>query len=238
MKLSVFPTSIATARALILRILTLMKESPNKVFNVAVSGGSTPALMFDLWANEYKRSTPWERLNLYWVDERCVKPTDSESNYGLMNSMLLYTVPIPPDNVHRIHGENDPESEAERYSNLLRSRLPLEEGWPVFDIILLGAGSDGHTSSIFPGQEDLLHASVPYVVSTAPITNQKRICMTGIQILNAHFVFFLVTGSSKTRVISEMLQSSDGGPAAYIARHAKNVELFADQVAMGNSSQS
>ena len=84
MKLSVFPSSIETSRALILRLVEIMNEEPDRVFNIAVSGGNTPALMFDLWANEYVKSTPWDRMRIYWVDERCVPPDDSDSNYGMM----------------------------------------------------------------------------------------------------------------------------------------------------------
>lgn len=89
MKLSVFPSSIETSRALILRLVEIMNEEPDRVFNIAVSGGNTPALMFDLWANEYMEITPWDRMRIYWVDERCVPPDDSDSNYGMMRNLLL-----------------------------------------------------------------------------------------------------------------------------------------------------
>ncbi len=89
MKLSVFPSSIETSRALILRLVEIMNEEPDRVFNIAVSGGNTPALMFDLWANEYMEITPWDRMRIYWVDERCVPPDDSDSNYGMMRNLLF-----------------------------------------------------------------------------------------------------------------------------------------------------
>ena len=95
MKLSVFPSSMETARSLIFHLVDIMNAEPDKTFNIAVSGGSTPALMFDLWANEYADITPWKRMKLYWVDERCVPPEDSDSNYGMMRSLLLGIVPIP-----------------------------------------------------------------------------------------------------------------------------------------------
>ena len=88
-----------------------MNAEPDKTFNIAVSGGSTPALMFDLWANEYADITPWKRMKLYWVDERCVPPEDSDSNYGMMRSLLLGIVPIPYENVYRIRGEEKPAKE-------------------------------------------------------------------------------------------------------------------------------
>ena len=119
MKLSVFPSSMETARSLIFHLVDIMNAEPDKTFNIAVSGGSTPALMFDLWANEYADITPWGRMKLYWVDERCVPPEDSDSNYGMMRSLLLGIVPIPYENVFRIRGEEKPVKEAARYSELV-----------------------------------------------------------------------------------------------------------------------
>ena len=103
--------SMETARSLIFHLVDIMNAEPDKTFNIAVSGGSTPALMFDLWANEYADITPWGRMKLYWVDERCVPPEDSDSNYGMMRSLLLGIVPIPYENVYRIRGEEKPAKE-------------------------------------------------------------------------------------------------------------------------------
>ena len=229
MKLAVFPSSIETSRALILRLVELMNEEPDRIFNIAVSGGNTPALMFDLWANEYLDITPWNRMKIYWVDERCVPPEDSDSNYGMMRNLLLGIAPIPYENVFRIRGEAKPVKEAVRYSELVKQQLPYRLGWPEFDIVLLGAGDDGHTSSIFPGQENLLTSTSSYVVSIHPCIGQKRIAMTGYPILNARHVIFLITGKNKADVVEEICNSGDTGPAAYIAHHAQNVELFIDK---------
>lgn len=229
MKLAVFPSSIETSRALILRLVELMNEEPDRIFNIAVSGGNTPALMFDLWANEYLDITPWNRMKIYWVDERCVPPEDSDSNYGMMRNLLLGIAPIPYENVFRIRGEAKPVKEAVRYSELVKQQLPYRLGWPEFDIVLLGAGDDGHTSSIFPGQENLLTSTSSYVVGIHPCNGQKRIAMTGYPILNARHVIFLITGKNKADVVEEICNSGDTGPAAYIAHHAQNVELFIDK---------
>lgn len=231
MKLNVYPSSIETARALILHIVKLLNDEPTRTFNIAISGGSTPALMFDLWANEYQDITPWDRMRFYWVDERCVPPENSDSNYGMMRSLLLGVVPIPYENVFRICGEIKPAKEAIRYSELVRRQVPQVDGWPVFDIVMLGAGDDGHTSSIFPGQETLLSSDLVYAVSYNPNNGQKRIAMTGLPIMNARNVLFLITGRSKAVVVNEICHSGDTGPAAYIAHHSKNVELFVDDLA-------
>lgn len=231
MKALIYPSAIETARALILHLLKLMGDEHDKTFNIAFSGGSTPALMFDLWANEYKDITPWTRMKLYFVDERCVPPGNSESNYGMMRSLLIDTVPIPYGNVFRIKGEEKPEKEAVRYSGIVQSQVPSKDDWPMFDVVLLGAGNDGHTSSIFPGQENLLTSDKIYVVSHNPNNGQKRIAMTGCTIINARHVIFLITGRNKASVVAEMCTSGDTGPAAYVAHHAENAELFLDDFA-------
>lgn len=232
MKLAVFPSSIETSRELILHLVKMMKEDPNRVFNIAVSGGNTPALMFDVWANEYLDITPWSRMRIYWVDERCVPPDHSDSNYGMARQLLLRLAPIPAEHVFRICGEAKPGKEAARYSELVKTQVPLQEGWPEFDIILLGAGDDGHTSSIFPGQEKLLNSNSIYAVSTHPRNKQKRITMTGYPILSARHVIFLITGKGKAKVVEDICNSKIAESAAvYIAHHARRVELFMDKEA-------
>ncbi|MEG0648069.1 MAG: 6-phosphogluconolactonase, partial [Bacteroides sp.] len=174
MKTFIYPSAIETARALILHLISQMVNAPDKIFNIAFSGGNTPFLMYDLWANEYKEATPWERMRIYFVDERCVPPENSESNYGVMRSLLLSVVPIPYSYVYPIRGQENPEKEAEYYSKLVESQVPMQKEWPVFDIVLLGAGEDGHTSSIFPGQEYLLTSSQVYEATFNPDNGQNR----------------------------------------------------------------
>ena len=151
----------------------IMNEEPDRVFNIAVSGGNTPALMFDLWANEYMDITPWDRMRIYWVDERCVPAEDYESNYGTMRRLLLDEVGMPDEYVYPIYGVNRPEIEAKNYSTLVCRTVPLWGGFPAFDVVLLGAGDDGHTSSIFPGQEYLLSSFHPYEVSVNPYNGRN-----------------------------------------------------------------
>lgn len=231
MKLNIYPSPSATAYALISHILQLMKEQPYRTFNIAFSGGTTPALMFDLWAHEISRITPWERINFWWVDERCVSPENSESNYGLMRKLLLSVAPIPRENIYRIHGEEFPQKEAKHYSEQVKKVVPQSGSYPSFDIVLLGVGLDGHTSSIFPGQEHLLSSPNIYEVSENPNNGQKRIALTGNTIINSEHVIFLVTGKDKARVIHEIYTSGDTTPSAYIAHHANHVEFFVDKAA-------
>lgn len=231
MKLKIFKSATETATALIEHIQQLMSEDLTKGFHIAFSGGSTPALMFDLWANDYVESTDWKRLFIYFVDERCVAPEDSDSNYGLMKKLMLDRVPLSEDQIFRIHGENDPAQEAIAYSKLCLSKMPNLNGFPVFDLVLLGAGDDGHTSSIFPGQEEHLTSAEAFVAAYNPYSGQKRIAMTGSTIINAKQIIFLMTGKNKGDVVADIYSSGDTGPAAYVAHHSTQVELFLDEAA-------
>ncbi len=227
----VYPTAAETSRSLIRHLIALMAAAPDRIFHIAFSGGNTPSLMFDLWAREFCDITPWSRMRIYWVDERCVPAEFPESNYGTMRRLLLNKVAIPAEYIFPINGDNRPEGEAVRYSRLVCCNVPHDGTLPAFDVVLLGVGEDGHTSSIFPGQERLLSSSRPYELSVNPYNGSKRIAMTGCLLFNARRLIFLVTGSSKSEVMRDVLAGEDVGPAAYVAHHAKRVEIFMDELA-------
>ena len=209
MKSYVYHSATATAHALIEHLIAMMEREPEKTFYFAFSGGSTPSLMFDIWANEYKEVTPWMRMRIYWVDERCVPAEDYESNYGTMRRLLLDEVGMPDEYVYPIYGVNRPEIEAKNYSTLVCRTVPLWGGFPAFDVVLLGAGDDN------------------------PYNGQKRIAMTGCLLFAAKNLIFFVTGKNKADVVRDILDSGDTGPAAYVAHHAERVELFLDAQANG-----
>lgn len=201
--------------------------------HVAISGGSTPKALFELMASpRYQKRICWEHLHLYWVDERCVPPTDEQSNYGMTYETLLRHVSIPPAQIHRIHGETAPEIEAQRYTNLVKEYLPNQsEALPQFDFILLGIGDDGHTSSIFPHQLDLLETHTPYVVATSPM-GQKRICLTGPTILAGKRIVFHAVGAGKRAILRDIVSQAaqaQSYPSAYLAHKRSDIELFTDQ---------
>lgn len=211
----------------VLELIDLPSEQP--FFSIALSGGSNPALLFDLWATDYKEQIPWKRLHLYWVDERCVPPTNKDSNYLMTKTHLLDFIPIPPENIFRIHGEADPTEEVFRYTALVRKDLPQQNGLPIFDCILLGIGSDGHTSSIFPGQTELLDTLSPYIKNEHPQTKQIRIALTPRTILNANKIIFFATGLEKREIISDVTWGDTQYPAGYIASYAPEALLYTDQ---------
>lgn len=224
MILHIHASAADASHALVGRILQVA-DGLSGFVNVALSGGSTPALLFRLWASEYGDRTPWERFRFFWVDERCVPPEDAESNYGMTKRNLLDLVPVPPENVFRIHGEEEPASEALRYAEQVGQLVP----GTVFDIVLLGIGEDGHTASLFPGQESLLTSPQTYAVGVHPASGRKRVTLTGPSLLRASRLFFLVAGGSKREAVAGLDAWPDAGPASYVARHALHpVELFCD----------
>ena len=132
--------------------------------------------------------------------------------------------------VHRIHGEREPEVEAEHYSELVKWELPGYASCPRFDAIILGIGEDGHTASIFPSTPELLTAKCCYKVSQHPESGQKRITMTGSFILNAKLILIPVLGNAKTSILQRVINAEENSvlPAAYIINHAPEAMIFTD----------
>lgn len=188
-------------------------------FHIALSGGSTPKLLFEYLAEHYRESIPWGDVHLWWGDERCVEPDHPDSNYLMTKESLLRGVILPPGNVHRIKGENDPSEEAARYADEMNRTIPSRDGIPVFDLIYLGLGTDGHTASIFPDRMELLTESSFTDVAIHPESGQKRVSLTGPVLNHATKVAFLVTGESKAERVSEIFEQKDGSellPASHI----------------------
>jgi len=179
------------------------------VARVAISGGSTPKAMFALLADRakpYFARVPWANLHLFWVDERCVPPTDAESNYRMTNEVMLSKVPLAPEQIHRMEGELDPAVAASRYEALLRAEFRLEGAeTPVFDLVLLGMGDDGHTASLFPHTAALHELNRLVVANHVPQKETWRVTLTWQVIDRGREVAFLIEGAQKTDVLHEVL---------------------------------
>ncbi|WP_192347219.1 6-phosphogluconolactonase [Algoriphagus sp. Y33] len=178
----------------------------DRTIHVALSGGSTPKIIFDYLAAHFGNEINWSRIKFYWGDERCVAPTDAESNYKMTADHLLSKIDIPSFNIFRVLGENDPAGEAERYSQILDTELPKINDIPQFDLVMLGMGDDGHTVSIFPDSISLWDAKENCVVATHPDSGQKRVTITGKIVNNAKSIAFLVTGSGKAEKVQEIIK--------------------------------
>lgn len=212
---------------------TMLEEKEE--LTIALSGGSTPKQLFNYWSQLPEGEINWEKVILFWGDERCVPPTDEESNYKMTKEHLLNHVPIPQRNIFRIEGENDPEQEAVRYSHLLQEKLVVQGGLPIFDLVMLGMGDDGHTASIFPHQMELWDSNENCVVAIHPTTGQRRVSITGKVINAARNVAFLVTGANKADKVKEIISQPDEAakkyPAARVEPDTGNLYWFLDQQA-------
>lgn len=176
---------------------------------IAISGGSTPKAAFELLADAnqpWRWRMPWQKLDLFWVDERCVPPDDSESNYRMTREALLDHVPLHPCQIHRIEGELEPEATAARYESELRNSFRLEGAEsPRFDLVALGMGDDGHTASLFPHTEAIHEMTRLAVANRVPQRDTWRITLTWPVINHARSVFFLVAGAEKAAILREVL---------------------------------
>lgn len=211
-----------------------VENRTENAFHLAISGGKTPDLLFLALAKKYPDSLLWQKIHFWWVDERMVLPNDPESNFGVVQRLLLSQITIPEANIHRIKGENIPETEALSYSAQIKKNIPQSNDWPVFDLILLGMGDDGHTASIFPDQMHLLNSEHICEVATQPQSSQKRVTLTGKAINNALKVCFLVTGSNKAERLSEIWDNPAKAnllPAAHIHLQNGDLEWYLDEPA-------
>lgn len=175
---------------------------------IAISGGSTPKAAFQLVADPsqpFLKRMPWEKLDLYWVDERTVPPNDAESNYRMTREAMLDRVPLKPEQIHRMEGELEPEVAASRYESLLRNTFRLEGAeTPRFDLVQLGMGDDGHTASLFPHTDAINEIGRLVTANQVPQKDTWRITLTWPVINQASSVFFLIGGSNKAELVKEV----------------------------------
>ncbi len=206
----VWPTATDLALASARLFATKVEDAAKKrgVARIAISGGSTPQAAFQMLADPtqpFANTIPWDKLQLYWVDERCVPPAHPESNYGVCKNLLLDHVAIPAANVHRMEGELNPEEAASRYESTLRNTMKLEGAEsPMFDLLLLGMGDDGHTASLFPHTDGLHEMGRLAIANHVPQKNTWRISLTWMVINAAAEVAFDIGGAAKTAIVSEV----------------------------------
>lgn len=229
----IYPTNEEVAKRFADSLVDKINQS--EIFHWSVSGGTTPKVLFSLLAEEYADKIDWKKVHFYWGDERCVPSTDDDSNFKMTKERLFSKVDIPVENIHRIIGENDPEKEAVRHEEELMALLPKDEnGLPVFDLIMLGMGGDGHTASIFPHQMELLTSNKVCEVAQHPDSGQHRVTITGKVINAAKEVAFLVTGEGKAEKIDEIFygkERSKSYPATHIQPSSGQLSWYLDSAA-------
>lgn len=176
-------------------------------FHIALAGGSTPKKLYQLIASDaFREKYPWQNIHVYFGDERCVSKDHVDSNYRMVNEALLEKTSIPEQNIHPIHIDvDDVDASAKRYANELIANLPIDNGTPKFDLILLGLGDDGHTASLFPGTPILRQMQKFVDAVYVEKFNSWRISITYPVINAAANVYLLVTGKEKARIVKTVM---------------------------------
>lgn len=207
------------------------KAAEGENYYISLSGGSTPKTLFRrLTESPFKERIKWKNLMVFWGDERCVPPDDAESNYGMTKEIFLDKVQIPEENIFRMRGEGSPPKEAKRYSIAIRKNLTFSNNLPVFDLMFLGMGEDGHIASLFPNQK--LKDVANNICGVGQKEKQKRISLTYDAINNAKRTIFMITGESKAKIICEIINNkNDNYPATKIKSNNGISEWWLDQKA-------
>jgi len=205
---------------------------------IAISGGSTPKAAFQLLADPnqpWRARMPWDKLELYWVDERCVPPDHPDSNYRMTREALLDHAPLAAGQIHRMEGELEPDAAAARYESELRNSFRLEGAeTPRFDLINLGMGPDGHTASLFPHTAALHDMSRLAVANHVQNKDAWRITLTWPVINQGASVFFLIGGADKAQILKEVMtgpRDPERLPSQLIAPSSGILTLFLDRAA-------
>ncbi|GBQ96898.1 6-phosphogluconolactonase [Acetobacter nitrogenifigens DSM 23921 = NBRC 105050] len=206
------------------------------VFRVALSGGSTPKRLYALMADpDYAARFPWGRVQFFFGDDRFVPADSPDSNRGMVQSILFSRVPAPADAVFPMPDQGDPDAAAWAYEASLKTVYgaeALEAGRPLFDVVFLGLGENGHTASLFPRQpvlEERTRWVAPCVPDDAPHT---RLTLTYPAIASSRFVLFLVTGASKAEVYARVRAGDPAEPASHITSEGR-IEWLVDAAAAG-----
>jgi len=176
---------------------------------VALAGGSTPQTLYAMLAEKpFRGDVPWEHLRVFWGDERCVPPDDPESNFRMVRQALLDRVPVPADRVHRMPADRrDLSAAADEYERTLRRYLPAApDGWPRFDVVLLGLGDNAHTASLFPGTPAVREARRAVMALYVAEVGANRMTVTAPVLNHAAEVLFLVSGAAKAAPVWRVLE--------------------------------
>jgi 6-phosphogluconolactonase len=181
---------------------------------MALAGGRTPRAVYERLAMDGGPAVDWTRVHVAFGDERLVPPDHGDSNYAMARAALFDRVPLPPAQIHRIEGERAGAADAAAaYGATLAAAFDLGPGaWPVFDIVLLGVGADGHTASLFPGTPALGVADRLAAAARAPAPPVDRVTLTYPVLNAARAVIVLVSGADKAAAVARAFD--DGVPIA------------------------
>jgi 6-phosphogluconolactonase len=211
-----------------------LADNPDKPVTIALSGGSTPAAIFRHLSEHYNDKIHWNQLQFFWGDERCVPPDHKESNYRMARETLLEPLGIPDENIFRVKGEMQPQEANLHYTQTILENVPQIDGYPRFDLVMLGLGDDGHTASIFPGDEKAIGSGKVCEWVSHPQTGQKRVTLTFPVINNAKKVVFLATGAGKAAMVKEVVGKNESYPASLVNPEKGELKWLMDEAAAGS----
>ena len=200
---------------------------------MVLSGGTTPKMLYDEIANNYKDSVEWDKVYFFWGDERCVPPSSKDSNYKMAYEHLLSKLPVLKENIFRIQAERHPEEAVSLYEEAIKiffDNNPL----PSFDIILLGIGTDGHTASLFPGSKALETKDMLAVPVFAEKMQSWRVTMTFPAINHSKNILIIAEGKEKSAIINKVFNDAKAAlPVQEIKALNGQLTWFIDKEAAG-----
>src|SRR5690349_6252536 len=247
-EIRILPDANAVAQTAADEFVKLACEAVQRkgTFMVALSGGSTPKVLYSLLAERTQKhigpEIPWAQIHLFWGDERHVSPDHADNNYRMANEAMISRIPIPAQNVHRVHAENkDAAAAAAEYDGTLAKVFGLsDEQLPRFDLVLLGMGPDGHTASLFPGSSGVQELSKRVIANWVQKFNTFRITFTRPVLNNAAEVLLLVCGADKAPALSEVMGAGDPNtyPVKYVQPNDGKLIWLLDRAAAGRLDSS
>ena len=238
--MDVFPDPKALAAHVAGWMAAALRAKPGPV-SVALSGGSTPKLLYQALAvPPFLQQVPWERVHWFWGDERFVPHSDERSNYRMTMQAMLDRAIVPPGNIHPMPTEGvTAEAGAARYQALLQAFYgapALDPARPLFDIVLLGLGTNGHTASLFPGTP-VLHERSAWAAAVTPAGEPTRITLTYPALESCRQAAFLVAGADKRDVLAQVQSGAPDLPASHYHPMGE-LHWFVDQAAAGRPDAS
>jgi len=211
--------------------------------HIALSGGTTPRAVYQQLAQSaMKAEVPWQKVHIFWGDERDVPHDNVESNYRMATRLLLDHLPLEPENIYPMPADRDDlDQGAIEYEATIRRVVPADEnGVPSFDLILLGMGAEGHVASLFPNSPALDEKERLVIAPFVPVLGRRRMTFTFPLINAAKCIVFLITGEDKTQVVSEVLDSAETAKATRPAARVQPTNgllIYAMDAAAGRATQ-
>jgi 6-phosphogluconolactonase len=246
-QMQIFPDigSLVAAAADFIADLAVRSVAERGRFTIALAGGNTPRPVYERLATPaYADRIDWNKVEIFFGDERCVPPEDKRSNYQMARAALCDHVPIPAANIHRIHGEQAPEQAALEYEAELRAFFGADASGKApkdgFDLVLLGMGDNGHTASIFPGLAAVTETERWVMAQYVEVMGMWRVTLTPVVINAARHIAFLVSGADKAEMLQRVLEGPYDPvvlPAQIVRPVRGEVHWLLDQAAAARLAQ-